>query len=125
MRIPEVLLNCVGFLCVKVSSEGSEYFKYGGTAFFISVQSETNEKMCHLYLVTARHCVEQAKRQGNLYLRLNTKSGEARIFLVTAEWQYPENEASDVAVLAWAPSTDLFEFKRLLKKFFSPPLASG
>ena len=54
---------------------------------------------CHAYLITARHCIQRAKRYGNLFLRLNTHSGSAELIDISnLGWVYPNNEATDIAV---------------------------
>jgi hypothetical protein len=55
------------------------------------------------YLVTARHNVENAERLSDLYLRANLKAGGAEIVRLDGQWHYPDNEASDVAVIPLGP----------------------
>jgi hypothetical protein len=104
MKLPQDFIDCVCFLCTRDTTDGVEKWRYGGTAFFVSVASETRPKdYCHLYLVTARHCIRD--RYGNsreLYVRLNKKDGTAQEPLpLPFEWVEPEdeNDAADIAVM--------------------------
>ena len=96
MRVPDEVLQCVCFLCV--NDKGT--YRYGGTAFLISVPSEKHPQSSYVYLITAKHCVEKAQQYGNLYLRLNKVDGSAAMIEVAGQWYYPDSESSDIAVLA-------------------------
>jgi hypothetical protein len=70
-----------------------------GTAFFVSIPSETDPDIGYVYLVTARHCVEAPKRVGNLYIRVNLKAGGAA-YIKGGPYAFetpPDDDASDVA----------------------------
>ena len=97
MRVPDEVLECVCFLCVKDQNKNT--YQYGGTGFFISVPSEKHSGKVYVYIVTAKHCIEKAKQYGNLYLRLNKLDGNAEMVELKGEWLYSENEASDVAII--------------------------
>jgi hypothetical protein len=99
MRIPDEVKQCMCFLCVEQTQAGVQRLRYGGTAFFVSLPSADMPDTQHIYMVTAKHCIEQANQEGDLYLRVNTKAGGARLIQVTSEWYYPEDEAIDIAVL--------------------------
>jgi hypothetical protein len=90
MRIPDGLLDPPVFLAV----ERSGSFLLAGTAFVLALQ----EKHPHLYLVTARHCVEKAEPHGGLSVRLNTREGGAEFLRLNTTWYFPDSEADDVAV---------------------------
>jgi hypothetical protein len=92
----------VVFLCVEDRGE----FKFGGTAFLYGHPSERFPDKHFLYLVTARHNVEKAERFGDLYLRANLKAGGAEIVRLDGQWHYPDNEASDVAVIPVGPGAE-------------------
>jgi hypothetical protein len=113
MRVPDELLDCVYFLCVDVGRPDAHVMKYGGTGFFVSIRSEVLPETQFVYLVTARHCVEKAKNYGPLYLRLNTRDGGAKFIEIDMEWYYPDNDASDVAVLPFAPNTEMFQYRHI------------
>jgi len=118
MRVPNIVLKCVCFLCVKSNGQASiEKYKYGGTAFFVGVPSERHP-ITYIYLVTAKHCIQKAQQKGGLYLRLNTKDGQSRIINFERDWHYHDNEASDVAVLPWAPPPKEYDYSIIRTKMF-------
>ncbi len=97
MRIPDDILRSVCFLC---TIDRHNVPRYGATAFFVNVPSEVGpEGGRHVYLVTAQHCIEAAKQEGALHLRVNTEAGGARLVPIQDDWFYPENAASDIAIL--------------------------
>jgi hypothetical protein len=116
MRVPTVILLGSVFLGVRTNGR----LRMAGTGFLLSIPSETNSAISHGYLVTARHCVESAKLEGPLLLRLNRWLGHGRAadmpademvkFIGRAEeielesgWIYHDDETNDVAVLPMAP----------------------
>jgi hypothetical protein len=104
MKLPQDFIDCVCFLCTRDTKGGVEKWLYGGTAFFVSIPSKTRPNdYCHLYLVTARHCVRDGYGNSrDLYVRLNKKDGTAQDPLpLPFEWVEPEdeNDAADVAVM--------------------------
>ena len=105
MRVPDEMKQCVCFLCVK-TRQGNNSFSYRGTGFFVSVQSEADPQHHHIYMITAKHCVEQAKNLGDLYVRLNNRQGGVKQTKITNQWLYPENEA-DVAVVPFGMPADV------------------
>src|SRR4051794_19466850 len=95
MRVPDRALRSVVFLAV----ENNGQFHYGGTAFLVGCPSR-HPNSGHTYLLTARHNIEKAKQVGKLFLRVNLVGGGAEMVEIDSpHWRYPENEASDVAVL--------------------------
>src|SRR5436309_1832508 len=99
MRVPDEIKNCVCFLCVEVREQRQPVLRYGGTGFFVRVPAESVEGADHVYVVTAKHCVEKATEHGSLYLRINDRSGGAALVKADEEWLYPTDQAGDVAVL--------------------------
>lgn len=103
MKLPKDFIDCVCFLCTKEVRGGVERWHYGGTAFLVCVDSETRPKdYCHLYLVTARHCIrDEYGNTRDLYVRLNKKDGTAQEPMpLPFEWIEPEDgDAADVAVM--------------------------
>jgi hypothetical protein len=73
MGIPTTLMNSV---CV-LGGYDRDRFVCGATAFFVSVPPENKDSgRSHVYLVTAKHAVENAKGQfGRVYIRINTRDG--------------------------------------------------
>ncbi len=60
VRVPDNIIECVCFLCIKKVDNDREYYTVGGTAFFVSIPSETHPDIGYVYLVTARHCADAA-----------------------------------------------------------------
>jgi hypothetical protein len=99
MRVRDNLTQCVCFLCVQKREQDRTMLHYGGTAFFVSVPSNAASGGQYIYVVTAKHCIEKAKNSGDLFLRINTQDGGVELIKMTSEWDYPDNEAVDLAVL--------------------------
>src|SRR5256885_10827031 len=123
MRVPTVILLGSVFLGVRANDR----LRMAGTGFLLSIESETKPGISHGYLVTARHCVESAKLEGPLLLRLNRWLGPGRAADVPADkiiesigpaeelelesgWIYHDDETNDVAVLPMAPPPSDFSF---------------
>lgn len=121
MRVTDQILDCVVFLCAASRKQGGSGFVYGGTGFFVSRPSETfPDKMKYVYLITAKHNVERAKKYGDLYLRINRHGGTGVQHIgIRDEWLYHENEAVDVAVLPLAPSVEEFAYKNIPASMFA------
>lgn len=101
MRIGDDIKRAVCFLCVKLP-DGS--YHIGGTAFFLHTPYETDPTQQHLFVVTARHNIELARKAGYdaLYLRINTLQGKADYYQVNRKWILPEPNDfwyTDVAVV--------------------------
>ena len=104
MRIPDDVLDSVCFICVKVpGGHGAEVDFFIGTGFFVSVPSR-HPDINYLYLVTARHVLDGARKQGysEFYFRLNRTDGTSFTAGLSGEWFYSENPAEDVAVIPCA-----------------------
>jgi hypothetical protein len=95
MRIPDGLLDQPVFLAV----ERGGSFLLAGTGFLFSMKSEEYDAWPHLYLITARHCVEKAERYGGLSLRLNKRAGGTEFVRLDGSWYFPDSAADDVAVM--------------------------
>jgi hypothetical protein len=104
MDVPTNLSECVCFLCVL------EFGRYvpKASAFFVSVPAQIGGAVegGYVYLVTAKHCVERAKRWGAMFVRLNTKSGGVYVQEIKSEWICLDEEGPDVAVLPFEPPAD-------------------
>ncbi len=112
MRVPDNIIECVCFLCIKKVDNDREYYTVGGTAFFVSIPSETHPDIGYVYLVTARHCADAAKEAGNLYIRVNLKAGGAA-YIKGDPYVFgtpPDDDASDVAFALAAPPTSEFRY---------------
>jgi hypothetical protein len=127
MRVPDLITHSPVFLVVE--DEGRD--RMAGTGFFVSWPSEGLPGHTHGYLVTARHCVEQAKRYGSMYVRINSRvvSGSPKVGDYTeaelakqaadaelieieapAKWHFHDDPVNDVAVLPMTPPVAKFMF---------------
>src|SRR5713101_118387 len=117
MRIRDELLECVVFLGIPKATKG--HFTIGGTAFFVSLPSASTPGSIFIYLVTARHCIEEAAKTGdNLWIRINTKAGGSTWAELNVEWHVPDDPAIDVAVLPLMPDQATFKYKVLPSELF-------
>jgi hypothetical protein len=107
MRVPDDLLQCVGFLCVQ-----SGEWLYGGTGFFVRVMSEADPvNVWYGYFVTAKHCVLKAQEYGDLHIRLNGRKGGFVNVRIAAPWIFPEDPSVDLAIIPFAPPLEVVEFR--------------
>jgi hypothetical protein len=119
MRVPDEVRQCVVYLGLPATGrDGRESMRPKGSAFFVSLPSETVDDRSHVYLVTAKHVATAL--QGRQFLaRVNTKQGGS--VFVHGEgvrwWFHPTDELADVAVLPWAPP-DFVEHKRVSAAMF-------
>ena len=104
MGVPRELLECICYVYKEYNGQKEVI----GTAFVVGVSGH----MQHLYLVTARHCVESS-RNGyyDLIVRFNTIDGGATNLrlLKSAKWHFPEVKGVDLAVLSFdsSPNSNL------------------
>jgi len=110
--LPPDMTDCVVFLSVQ--HEGR--WRYGGTAFFLGVPSET-ENGHYSYLVTAKHNVTKAGRLSQLHVRVNKRDGNSDNIPICEEWTFSEKEASDVAVIPFCPEISIYQYKTLMTDF--------
>jgi hypothetical protein len=100
VRIPDDLLTCPVFLG---GQDTEKRLHYRATAFLISTPTKTSENGAR-YLVTARHNVLKAQREyGNVYIRINTPDGAAIDHPIKGAWEYPDDDAVDIAAIPFAP----------------------
>jgi hypothetical protein len=111
MRVPDQILNCVGFLCLK---ERGRYTVIGN-AFFVGTPDNLRPDG-YEYIVTARHLVEMGKRAGGLFLRLNTATGKADTVRISGNWvecEDAEGFDTDVVAMRFTPARDDFTYQVL------------
>lgn len=116
MRVSENIKSCLGFLITKSNVSKKIAPRYEGTAFFVTVPSETYPTDKYCYLVTAKHVVfdDNGKPLGNMWLRLNTVDGRRDDIRLTGEWIPSENKDVDVAVMSIEPpSEDYYQWREL------------
>ena len=117
MRIPDRLLNCVGFI-----AHDTPQITYGGTAFVVGIKSAL--KGSYLHLVTARH-VAEAVEHGPFIVGLNLKAG-GKVMLRSSEgarwWYHPSDKSTDVAVMPFAPSMySDYDIQWISEAYFATP----
>ncbi len=115
LRINDEALKCVAFLGLPTGTDEEPDADWLGTAFFADVLS-FDEKLTHVYLVTAKHVADRLEGQ-EFYIGLNRKEGGIAYFRVPATqkfWRHPTTpDEVDVAVVPWMPPPDLIEMKSL------------
>jgi len=114
MRVPDEVRQCVVFIGLPITMPGGQQgLSFKGTAFFISVPSESTQGWSYIYLITAKHVASSLEGK-KFMVRVNTKDG--RSSLVRGEgvrwWYHPTNESVDVAVIPWLPPEKV-EYKHL------------
>jgi len=104
MHIPDELLKAVVFIGRKLNAK-DEYF-FGGTGFFVIYPTIFGAGF--LYLVTARHVIENLDGYIAAY-QANLKSGGiVNVEIPTNEWYFhPTDETVDIAVLPVAKVEEL------------------
>jgi hypothetical protein len=97
LRLPDYIKSVVCFLCVE--KEGRTY--YGGTAFFVTLESKRHPELVFTYLVTAKHCVLTAYgKYGHLKTRINlTNDRPAAVIDLPNKWVFSDDPSVDAAVL--------------------------
>jgi hypothetical protein len=121
MRLHEQFLKCVCFLAGVEGAGHNQVVRYRGTAFFTSVPAQAAGLGGHFYLVTARHNVTQANEQPGerLHARLNTVDGGSQLFDIhNQQWFYPDDPATDVAVLPCFFEIGQFDFAHISLEMF-------
>lgn len=126
VQVPDEVRRCVVFL----HSQHEHGRAARGTAFFVSVPFSNAPDRYFVYLVTARHVIDQIRAHGSdgkVHIRANLTSGGFG-WLETSPDQWivqPEDapEYIDVAVLPYAPSPALVEYLTLPRSMFATPAA--
>jgi hypothetical protein len=118
MRVSDEVLKCVVFLGTGKNEAGKDHFRYGGTGFIVGVKSVVHTNIHYLYLVTAKHVVIGAEKEGELVIRANTKDGKYILFSAkNAPWIYPSDTTVDVAVCQFSPPATL-DYKSIPAEMF-------
>jgi hypothetical protein len=114
MRVPDLVLNCIGYLGHASPDVTGSNFTPFATAFFVTVKSGVQYGGKYWYVVTAKHAIDRLTRDWP-YLATNVR-GEDRVLLDAfvpeggRHWYYhPTDKTADVAVtqLSSAPDLDL------------------
>ena len=116
--IPRNVKDIVTFIFIK-NDKGD--LVPNGTGFFVGVKNELDNRMFNVYLVTAKHVLQDTS--GNyftsIYIRLNTRDGGSRIVEIPLKMKdrnvvftHKEPEV-DIAVIPCLPNEQLYDFKFL------------
>lgn len=92
------------FLCGQVlSDDGSTKIEPSATGFFVRVRDE-GSSLAWDYVVTARHCIEEALADGGqLYIRINTLTNHYEVESQHADWF--THDSADVAAILMTPES--------------------
>jgi hypothetical protein len=115
MQLPDQVRKLVCF--VRRTGAGRSMI---GTAFFVAdplgVADETGDELSAIYVVTARHCVQQVDPEDqedppveSIELRLNTVDGRSEWITTTVEY-WIHHPTSDVSIYALAPGRDKYDY---------------
>ncbi len=103
VAVPEEFIKTVFFLCVdKLGDGGVSRRTPAATGFFVRVPLEGGQGLAVDYLVTARHCVEDARAGGSdaLYIRFNKKVGGFTEIETRIDDWIPHDSADVAAIMA-------------------------
>ncbi len=103
--VPNEYLSCVSFLCVdEPDNSGAIRPVPTATGFFVRVPLDSTPPAAIDYVVTARHCVEKARREGHdtIYIRFNKKT-EGFIEVPTGVDDWLTHDTADVAAIHISP----------------------
>src|ERR1051326_44875 len=110
MRIPDRMLNCVGFI-----SHDHPSPRYLGTTFVVGVAGRYGQ--AYLHAVTARHVAERVDGQPFL-IGVNFKDGAAGWFRSDLRWWYhPSDPNVDAAATVFTP-TERFDLEYVPENSF-------
>lgn len=99
LRLPELHLNTTAFLCTEEMRLSGAVSVPRATAFFVTDRS--GEAPYPIWLVTARHCIHEARADGSpMFVRVNTSDSWLDIPTSPDDWH--EDDEHDVAVAYWA-----------------------
>ena len=99
--VSDEFLSCVCFLCVdEPDKSGAVGPVPTATGFFVGVPLGSTRSPRSRYVVTARHCIEQARAGGKntIYIRFNRKTGDF-IEVPTRVDDWLEHDTADVAAI--------------------------
>jgi hypothetical protein len=113
MRVPDEIRQCVAFLWY----QGKAGSRLAGTAFFVDLAADNFPPVSWVYLVTARHVIDQIKNHSLdqvVRIRMNDHNGgSVSVESNASVWlSHATDRGVDVAVLPYAPGHDLVEYKR-------------
>ncbi|MBA7673314.1 hypothetical protein ES703_81509 [subsurface metagenome] len=119
MRVPDEVRQCVAFIGLPVTiPDAQQGIRFQGTAFFVSVPSESMEGKSYIYLVTAKHVA--IKLEGKTFMvRINTNDGKSALVIGegTQWWYHATDESVDVALIPFVPPAE-FEYRSIPTTMF-------
>ncbi len=96
--VPEDYLRSTVFLCVDEKNEQEDVSRNPkATGFWVRVPIENTRRRVD-YIVTARHCIDEARPFGKLYIRYNLK-GRPYQEIPTSPDDWLQHDAADVAAI--------------------------
>jgi hypothetical protein len=119
MRVPEEVRKCIVFVGLpSTMPDGRAGLTPKGTAFFVALPSESDQKVIYVYLVTAKHVAVRLEGE-NFAARVNMKDGSSKRLRGdrTRWWYHPTDLSVDVAAIPWAPPPEV-EFKLIPTSLF-------
>ena len=119
MRVPDEVRQCVVFIGLPVTiPDAQQGIRFQGTAFFVSVPSESEQGWNYVYLVTAKHVAMKLAGQ-TFVVRINTKNGKSAHVIGegTQWWYHTTDESVDVALIPFLPPEE-FEYKHIPSPMF-------
>lgn len=105
--------ECITFIFIK--NDKGEIIP-NGTGFFVGVKNEEKPENWNVYLVTAKHVLQDKENKyfPSIFIRLNKKEGGSEVFEIPLEKVYSHVEADvDIALFPCLPNQEKFEFKFL------------
>ncbi|MEI9960149.1 MAG: hypothetical protein WDM76_03155 [Limisphaerales bacterium] len=94
------------------SKGNSHQIWYGGTGFFVGVDSKRISGASFLYLVTAKHVADKLKHP-NFWLRANTRDGRAMHLMAdqNTNWIFHSTDkAADIAIMPMGLDQKVFDY---------------
>lgn len=102
MRIPDVVLKCVGFVGEVTNRDSSDAIEgdLHATGFFVSVPFEDGSPASFVYFVTAKHVASDLKGK-ELYFLVNKRGGGVTYipYVVDRWFLHPTDKTADVAII--------------------------
>jgi hypothetical protein len=100
--VPDENLKTVVFLCVEEETEGGKKRIPRATGFLVNVPIEDSPGYIIEYVVTARHCIHEAVKYKQIFIRANRNDGEFIEIATNAE-DWVQHDNADVALIPFFP----------------------
>jgi hypothetical protein len=123
VRIPTNLFKGIVFIgaVAGYNDSGDPYGDIQGTGFFVRVPSAIDPILSHLYLVTAKHVIEDLGTS-DAYILVNGKDGKAKPLkqLGPKWWKHPSDNTADVIVRQVAAQKGVEGWGAKIDDFITP-----